>query len=111
MSNINDYFLNLEMENIFEITIGENKFFIRSLDGIDILQLCDISSLDGRIVQLLATSLLNHQNSKPIGNKNAEHLVRERPSTAVLLALAILNVSEKLDLQEEVLIKEIKKNG
>ena len=111
MFNLNDFFNNPYTENVFKITIAERTFLVRKLDGIDSLRLCELTTLEERIVTVIANCLLDEETLTPVGEPVASRFIRENPSNSVQMALTIMNISEDIDKRENLLIEQYQKNS
>lgn len=108
MFDVEKYFDSPAEDDLIEIDLQGDRFRIRRLDGIDMLQLCDMQELDRRIVHILGHCVIG-QEKEPIGTENAKRFIRKHQRLAVELTSIIIRISEEINDQEEVLSENTRK--
>ncbi len=108
---LENYLKESPANDIHKIRIHDEEYKIRRLDGIELLQLQDITETDKKFVLILSRCLLDGKTEKPVGEAGALILLRNHLVDAIEIIHAIIDLSEEIrDLEEKTMV-ELKKNS
>ena len=92
------------------ITVGDETFKIRQLDGIDLLRLGDKKTTEEKFMHVVSVGVLDGKTDKQIGEKYAYKFCRSKFGLLVDLFNAILAFSNALEKEIDDAVEEEKKN-